>query len=289
MSGKNPSGTHIVGGGGAGGGGGTARGAAAGRGVEGGTGAAGGGAAAAAGATGVAATHGVGAAGGGGGVAVYHRTSLRCRRCAISMRSDRAGFTQRLAGYSRSSRRIVSTAPDASCAWSRLCANQNSASSLLVSFGSATAAFNWSIARTHCSSAIRSFACSIRLDSTARACANWGSRAAARIIAAPIRQVLIARLYPSCSLRTRSQSCRRHDIHFLNQIPTANQPLELRQRRGVCSIRQRCLQQHELEISHHGGDGIEPAVLRRKPIQARVAEQRCRQLAFVSPIGGSLV
>src|SRR3954451_3320336 len=151
MSGKNPSGTHIAGGGAAGGGGGTARGATPGRGVEGGTGtgAAGGAGAPPAAATGVATTHGFGAAGGGGGAAVYHKTSLRCRRCAISMRSDRAGFTQRLAGYSRSSRPMISTAPDASCAWFRLCANQNSASSLLVSFGSATAAFNWSIARTH--------------------------------------------------------------------------------------------------------------------------------------------
>jgi hypothetical protein len=50
------------------------------------------------------------------------------------MRSDRAGFTQRLAGKSRSSRRMVSTAAVESRAWFWLCASQNSASSLLLSF-----------------------------------------------------------------------------------------------------------------------------------------------------------
>src|SRR6185436_2780346 len=149
MSGKIPSATHIGGGNGAGGtafgetgiggtafgeagiGGGTAFGAAGGRGVavETGTGPA----------AGVGGTSGIGAGvtngpgpigrvaaiGGVGGVAQYQRTSLRCSRCAISMRSDRAGFTQRLAGYSSSSRRIVSIAPDASCVWFRLCASQN--------------------------------------------------------------------------------------------------------------------------------------------------------------------
>jgi hypothetical protein len=57
---------------------------------------------------------------------------------------------------------MVSTAPAKSRDWFWLCASQNSASSLLVSFGSAAAAFNSSTARAHCSSAIRSFARSIR-------------------------------------------------------------------------------------------------------------------------------
>ena len=46
-----------------------------------------------------------------GGTVCHHSTSLRCRRCAISIRSDRAGFTHRLDGNLRSSRLIVSTAP----------------------------------------------------------------------------------------------------------------------------------------------------------------------------------
>ncbi len=61
----------------------------------GGTGTAAGGRGAAPGGGGAA---GVTGAGGVGGTAVYHRKSLRCRRCAISMRSDRAGFTHGLAG-----------------------------------------------------------------------------------------------------------------------------------------------------------------------------------------------
>src|SRR6188474_2744847 len=135
MSGKNPSGIQTVGGSGAAGVGGTAFGggiagrafgAAGGRGVvvDAGTGT--GGAAGGTGVAGAGARNGpiggvAATAGTGGGAAKYHSTSLRCSRCAISIRSDRAGFTQRLAGYSRSSRRMVSMAPDASCVWFKLC------------------------------------------------------------------------------------------------------------------------------------------------------------------------
>src|SRR4029453_2969938 len=110
MSGGKPSVTHIGGGNGAAGvggtafgavgiGGGTAFGAPGGRGVAvaPGTGNPGGAGGATAGA-GVGIIGGVTAAGGTGGVAQYHSRSLRCNRCAISMRSDRAGFTHRLAG-----------------------------------------------------------------------------------------------------------------------------------------------------------------------------------------------
>src|SRR5262247_2785772 len=122
MSGKYPSGTHA--GGGTIGNAGNASGiGAAGTGfgnfviafgpAGGGVGLAGGaGAGTAAGVTGVGVGEagGAAAAGGTGGTAVYHRKSVRCRRCAISRRSDCANFTHGLRGKSCSRRRIVSTA-----------------------------------------------------------------------------------------------------------------------------------------------------------------------------------
>ena len=55
-----------------------------------------------------------GGAGGAGGTAVAQSTSLRCRWTAMSSRSEPAGLTHRLAGYSRSSRRIAAIAAAAS-------------------------------------------------------------------------------------------------------------------------------------------------------------------------------
>ncbi len=100
---------------GGGGGGGTA--GAGGGAKTGGVGAAGG----TDGARGAAAAAG---AGGAGGTAIHQSTSLRCRCTAMSTRSEPAGLTHRLVGYSRSSRRIVVMAAAESPAWFRLCASQ---------------------------------------------------------------------------------------------------------------------------------------------------------------------
>jgi hypothetical protein len=90
-----------------------------------------------------------GGAGGLGGTAAFHSTSRRPSFCASSIISEPAGCDQRLFGYSRCSRRMLSTASARSPYWFWLCASQNSASSLFCSFGSVDAARSTGIAAAH--------------------------------------------------------------------------------------------------------------------------------------------